>query len=70
MQRPAVETLFDRATKLVITMENRIDTSVPNRSTAQGRRLWYVLGVGGLVAVYSVRSVKCELDSTAVADRC
>ena len=22
------------------------------------------------VAVYSVRSVKCELDSTAVADRC
>ena len=32
-------------------MENRIDTSELDRSAPQGRRLWYVLGAGGLLLV-------------------
>jgi hypothetical protein len=49
--RPAVETLSDRASKLTITMENPIDTSGSKRSTAEGRRLRYLLGSGGLLLV-------------------
>jgi hypothetical protein len=30
-------------------MENPIDTSAPNRSAAQGWRLWFALGTGGLL---------------------
>lgn len=48
---PGRATLIDRASKLAITMDNAIDTSGLNRSTAQGKRLWNVLAVSGLLLV-------------------
>jgi hypothetical protein len=46
-----LEALIDGASKLVITMENPIDTSGMNRATPQGRHLWYAIGAGGLLLV-------------------